>query len=106
MKLSAATDIATHSDDTTTAKEKVLTVNNDVGCSWGMEDDHSDVVIDQEQSARVDAASLPSIDSFFSSQQYKISDPLYKLVNILQRCTNSNLYSWKLNEYCRRRTWV
>jgi len=44
-----------------------------------MADDPSDVVIDQEQSARVDTASLPSIDSFFSSQQYKISDPLYKL---------------------------
>lgn len=80
MKASTAADIATQSDVTSSiANEEELTVNSDMGCSWGMTDAHSTVVIDQEQSIRVDAASLPSIDSFFTSQKYKISDPLYKL---------------------------
>jgi pSer/pThr/pTyr-binding forkhead associated (FHA) protein len=81
IKSSTVAAIATHSNVTTSiTEEKELMLNNDAGCSWGMADNLSTVVIDQEeQSVRVDAASLPSMDSFFSSQKYKISDPLYKL---------------------------
>ena len=85
-KMNTAAAAASHAELTTPKNDQEAppppTANHDAGCSWGMADDLSDAGdTDQRFQVKDERTPLPSIDSFFYSQnpKYKIPTALIQL---------------------------